>query len=411
MHVIENLQELRSIWIERVSRQLARGEHVRAIFMDQLNHFFDMLIQSLNTGDPAWLNNVLDVWAESRTQTEYEQSESSIMPILEKILIATHDAIQEKYNGADGLALIGAILPVYSSALSHIAIKETELHIQHIAKELDDALIKMENLDKSKSDFISVAAHELKTPLTLIQGYASMLRDQFQDDERDSSISIYMKGMENGLRRLQEIINDMIDVSLIDNDMVELNFQPIWIKQLLEIARNELTRYTPERAQSFKVIDFDGSEQMTYGDPERLYQAIRNLLSNAIKYTPDGGRITVGGRKLPGFVEIAISDTGIGIDEAFHEQIFEKFGRLGNIQLHSSGKTKFKGGGPGLGLPITKGLIEAHGGTIWVESEGYDEVKFPGTTFHVLLPILQEPPDKKIAKLFGSQNEPDHQYK
>ena len=410
MHVIENLQELRSIWIEQVSRQLARGENVRAILMDQLNYFFDMLIQSLNTGDPAWLNNVLDVWAESRTQTEYEQSESSIMPILEKILIATHDAIQEKYNGADGLALIGAILPVYSSALSHIAIKETELHIQHIAKELDDALIKMENLDKSKSDFISVAAHELKTPLTLIQGYASMLRDQFQDDERDSSISIYMKGMENGLRRLQEIINDMIDVSLIDNDMVELNFQPIWIKQLLEIARNELTRYTPERAQSFKVIDFDGSEQMTYGDPERLYQAIRNLLSNAIKYTPDGGRITVGGRKLPGFVEIAISDTGIGIDEAFHEQIFEKFGRLGNIQLHSSGKTKFKGGGPGLGLPITKGLIEAHGGTIWVESEGYDEVKLPGTTFHVLLPILQEPPDKKIAKLFGSQDEPDHLY-
>jgi signal transduction histidine kinase len=405
MHVIENLQELRSIWIERVSRQLARGVYVRAIFVDQLNHFFDMLIQSINTGDPAWLNNVLDDWAESRTQTEFDQSGSSITPILEKILVATHDAIQEKYDGADGLTIIGAILPVYSSALSHIAVKETELHIEHIAKELDDARIKMENLDRSKSDFISVAAHELKTPLTLIQGYASMLRDQFPDNESDSSTSIYMRGMENGLLRLQEIINDMIDVSLIDNDMVELNFQPIWIKQILEIARNELTRYTPERTQSFEVIYFDGCEQMTYGDPERLYQAVRNLLTNAIKYTPDGGRITVDGRKLPGFVEITISDTGIGIDEAFHEQIFEKFGRLGNIQLHSSGKTKFKGGGPGLGLPITKGLIEAHGGTIWVESEGYDEEKLPGTTFHILLPILEEPPDKRIAMLFGFQDD------
>ena len=88
-------------------------------------------------------------------------------------------------------------------------------------------------------------------------------------------------------------------------------------------------------------------------------------------------------------------------------KIFEKFGQLGNVQLHSSGKTKFKGGGPGLGLPITKGLIEAHGGAIWVESDGYDELNYPGATFHVLLPILNEPPDKKIAKLFKGLSQID----
>jgi len=143
---------------------------------------------------------------------------------------------------------------------------------------------------------------------------------------------------------------------------------------------------------------------MTYGDPERLFQALRNILTNAIKYTPDGGKITVDGRQLPGFIEITVADTGIGIDETYHEQIFHKFGRLGDVQLHSSGKTKFKGGGPGLGLPITKGLIEAHGGTIWVESPGYNEETCPGSTFHVILPILTEPPNDKIARLFKPQD-------
>jgi signal transduction histidine kinase len=79
---------------------------------------------------------------------------------------------------------------------------------------------------------------------------------------------------------------------------------------------------------------------------------------------------------------------------------------LGNVSLHSTGKTKFKGGGPGLGLPITKGVIEAHGGAIWVESEGYDEERCPGSVFHILLPIRKSPPDDKASKLFRPSNEP-----
>ena len=126
------------------------------------------------------------------------------------------------------------------------------------------------------------------------------------------------------------------------------------------------------------------------------------MLLNAVKYTPDGGTITIAGRQLPGFVEVTITDTGIGIDLEDQGRIFEKFGQLGAVQQHSSGKTKFKGGGPGLGLPITKGIIEAHGGTIWVESEGYDEVNTPGSTFHILLPLRTSPPDDKKSLLFGA---------
>jgi len=400
MNVVDIFHEIRQPWIDRVSHRLARGESVRDSFKEQLQKFYDLLNQSLITGDPAWLDRILDEWINVRVQSETEENFTSITLILNHILLTTYEISQDKLDSSDGLALMGAVLPIYTYAFNYAVKKETALHIDQISAELDNARITLENLDRSKSDFISVAAHELKTPLTLIEGYASMLKDQLPKTSQESSSEIFLKGMDNGIHRLKEIVNDMIDVSLIDNNILKLNFQPVWVKKLLEIAQHELIKYTTERSQIFLIHDFEGSEELFYGDPERLYQALRNILTNAIKYTPDGGRITVDGRKLPGFIEIIISDTGIGVDEVYHEQIFEKFGRLGNIQLHSSGKTKFKGGGPGLGLSITKGLIEAHGGAIWVESQGHDEINYPGTTFHVLLPSHKEPPDKAIARLF-----------
>jgi signal transduction histidine kinase len=123
-------------------------------------------------------------------------------------------------------------------------------------------------------------------------------------------------------------------------------------------------------------------------DLQRLSQAFRNLISNAIKYTPDGGTITIRAQQLDDArFEVIVSDTGMGIAPSDQDLIFDKFFRVGSADHHSSGEFKFKGGGPGLGLSITRGIIEAHGGHIWVESEGYDEVRCPGSTFHVVLPL------------------------
>jgi len=127
------------------------------------------------------------------------------------------------------------------------------------------------------------------------------------------------------------------------------------------------------------------------------------VVVNAIKFTPDEGTITIDGRVLPGFIETTISDTGIGISVEDQATIFEKFEQVGEISLHSSGKTKFKGGGPGLGLAIARGIIDAHGGAIWVESPGFDEEKCPGSTFHILLPLRSQASDPKLAKLFGTE--------
>jgi signal transduction histidine kinase len=401
MRVVELFSKVRDRWAERVAYRLARGESVRESFHDELNRYFDLMRHAIISGDPGWLNEVLDEWIAARTQSEAERHETSLAPILGHILLSLNHVSKELVGDEDALILIDAILPLHNHALQYSSQKEADIYVKHITSELEIARATLEGLDKTKSDFISVAAHELRTPLTLIEGYSAMLMDTYpKDDEVRDRAEIMIKGVDNGIRRLREIVNDMIDVSLIDNDMLRLNYQPVWLNQLLGIATQEAQPSADGRSIALVVENFSGEDEMTFGDPERLYQALRNILTNAIKYTPDKGEISVSGRKLPGFIEIIVADTGIGIDPDDQERIFEKFGRLGDAALHSSGKVKFKGGGPGLGLPITKGIIEAHGGAIWVESDGHDEEACPGSTFHVLLPITKETPDEKVNKIF-----------
>jgi len=402
MRVQESLAEIHKSWISRISKSLARGEELRSDFEQLLDEFYNRMLQALNSGDPNWMDALLDTWASARTQTELEARASSLPVILNQIHLITFELAREKLSESDALALMEALLPIYLHAFEYATRVEMDQNIAHISSKLEEANTNLERLDRSKSDFIAVSAHELKTPLTLIEGYTTMLRELMATKPDYAVTQIHLKGIDNGTRRLREIIDDLIDVSLIDINLLSLNFQPVWLNRLLDIIKDEFAEAVQERNLSLDFHPFPGSDEMIFGDNERLYQAFRNLISNAIKYTPDGGKVAVDGRKLPGFIELIISDTGIGIDPENHALIFEKFGRLGNVSLHSSGKTKFKGGGPGLGLPITKGIVEAHGGSIWVESPGYNEVDCPGSIFHLLLPMRKAPPDSKSAKLFSS---------
>ena len=398
----EILSEIRSSWIRRVANSLARGAGVRENFQEQLERFYDLMTQAIETGDPAWVNPVLYDWSNALTQSDLREGEKNISAVLNRMLMITFELARENLSEQDAMELMGAILPVFTFSLEKAARYEMETRVAFISNELSGVQIKLERIDRSKSNFISVAAHELKTPLTLIEGYTTMMRD-IAENNQSGQLDQLIEGVNNGILRLRSIVDDMIDVSLIDNNMLSLNFQPIWIHQILGLIRNELDASITNRNQVLDIRQFPGSDQMLFGDPERLYQAFRNILSNAIKFTPDEGKITVDGRTLPGFQEVTITDTGIGISAEDQETIFEKFGQLGNASLHSSGKTKFKGGGPGLGLPIAKGIVEAHRGAIWVESGGHDEKNCPGSTFHILLPILTESPDPKFAKLFGAE--------
>ena len=395
------LTKVRPAWIERVGQELARGMEVRAGFEEQLSRFFDLLEQSVTTGDPAWMDSILLDWAKSSTETDLEEGLYHVSFLLNRVIALTIQVARETLTKQQALDLLAAVIPIYTYGIGVVARYEMETRVEHISSEMAKVQTQMQRVDKSKSAFISVAAHELKTPLTLIEGYASMIEDLIREN-KGVSLESLLAGISTGIERLRTIVDDMIDVSMIDNNLLQLNYQPIQVSQMIDALAIEFKTIIRNRKLTMDIQDYEGGKQWIYTDSARIIQALRNVINNAIKYTPDGGTITINGRKLPGFIEVIISDTGIGISPENQAVIFEKFGQLGRVELHSSGKTKFKGGGPGLGLPIARGILEAHGGSIWVESKGYDEIRCPGSTFHILLPARTESPDPKMAKLFDT---------
>jgi signal transduction histidine kinase len=317
------------------------------------------------------------------------------------MIALTIQVARETLTKQQALDLLAAVIPIYTYGLEVVARYEMETRVAHISSEMEKVQKRMARVDKSKSAFISVAAHELKTPITLIEGYASMMDDLMQQG-KGTNLDGLLAGMNTGIDRLRSIVDDMIDVSMIDNNLLQLNFQPTQIAQTLSALSLEMEPTLRSRKLKIDIREFDGSKQWISIDATRITQALRNVIHNAIKYTPDGGTITIDGRRLSGFIEVTVTDTGIGISVEDQASIFEKFGQLGRVDLHSSGKTKFKGGGPGLGLPIARGILEAHGGSIWVQSEGHDEIRNPGSTFHVLIPARTESPDPTMTKLFDT---------
>lgn len=383
-----------------MAQEMARGMEVRADFEEQLGRFFELLEQSITTGDPAWMDSILLDWAKSSTETDLEEEPYQISFLINRMIGLTIQVARETLTKQQALDLLAAVIPIYTYGLEVVARYEMETRVAHISSEMEKVQKQMERVDKSKSAFISVAAHELKTPLTLIEGYASMMEDLNQQGKATNLDSLLV-GMNTGIDRLRAIVDDMIDVSMIDNNLLQLNFQPMQISQMVDALCLELEETIRGRKLTMDIKDFEGNKEWIYMDAPRIMQALRNVINNAIKYTPDGGTITIDGRSLPGFVEVTVSDTGIGISAEDQAVIFEKFGQLGRVDLHSSGKTKFKGGGPGLGLPIARGILEAHGGSIWVESPGHDEFQHPGSAFHILIPARTESPDPKMAHLFN----------
>lgn len=401
MYEREVLRTVKPFWLNRGIQTLAKGSSLKEDLHEQLDQFFNLLERVVETGDPSWLDPILSSWSSSLTQTDLESTPSNLAEFISELHLLTIKVCKETVDEGQALNLVEQISPWFDYCLKKATQYEIQYRISYVTEQLSQAQGALEKLDRSKSDFISIAAHELKTPLTLIEGYASMLTEKHTPKEKDSPDSLFLNGIHSGIQRMRTIIDDMIDVSLIDNNLLQLNIQPVWLNRIFAILRTELETVISSRNQTLVIDSFHGSDHMIFADPERLLQAFRNVLTNAVKYTPDGGKMLISGRLLPGFIETTITDNGIGIAPEDQPYIFEKFSRVGNTSLHSSSKTKFKGGGPGLGLHIAKGIIEAHGGAIWVESPGYDERKCPGAMFHVILPTRLEPADEKIAKLFG----------
>jgi len=267
----------------------------------------------------------------------------------------------------------------------------------------------MERLDDVKTDFITIASHELRTPLAQIRGYADLV-DTLNDDGMvdPDRVSGMVDNIRKATQRMEELITAMLDVSQLDIKAMDLRFTQTSVESILRMAIEPLADAARQRKLSLAARGLRGLPVIE-ADMQRLVQAFRNVIVNAIKFTPDGGRIDISAEVVAGtngnddgHVLVKIADTGVGIDGNDLELIFRKFYRVSDPNLHSTGMYKFMGAGPGLGLTIAKGVIEGHGGRIWVESPGHNMEKCPGSTFYVELPLKPADSARHIMSFGGA---------
>jgi signal transduction histidine kinase len=393
-------------WIASMqARRVYTEDHAApAISTVEFEQLYQSLCLALETGRYAALDDSISTL--TRAGREHGYPLNDLLLILHSLKNEIWQAIIAAFAADEALNYLRSIDALFQTALSYQARVYADLAQRELSSELAQTRRRLEQLDQTKSRFISIAAHELKTPLTLIQGYSDMLIREL-GGTANTQVQQALQGLSAGARRLLGTVNDMIAVSLIDAQSLQLNYQLVSLPHILQIVLNDLRANLDERVLTFNLKTPPPDLRSFYADPQRLYQVFEYVVSNAVKYTPDGGTITLSAHLLDApedadrFVEVRIADTGIGIAADDLPRIFEKFYSKTDLARHSSSRVKFKGGGSGLGLSVVKGLVEAHGGKIIVESPGHDEAALPGTTVRIFLPVRYEPPDDGVIKRLG----------
>ncbi|MEM5794202.1 MAG: ATP-binding protein [Candidatus Aenigmatarchaeota archaeon] len=260
-------------------------------------------------------------------------------------------------------------------------LNETNKKLLEAQKKLKKSYMELKKLDVEKDRFISIAAHELKTPMTAISGFAQLLKDEEIIKDKEKRLR-YLKIIEDEIKRLSALITDVLDLSRIDLGTIKVFVEEVNINEILNDVKNEMIELAKEKSLYLNVeVEKGISNVLT--DREKLKRILLNLVSNSIKYTEKGG-ITIKAEKEGDEIKFSVSDTGIGIPKEHFNKIFTRF-----FQVSSPYTRKAKGSG--LGLSICKELVELLGGRIWFDSE-----VGKGTTFYFTLPLKYK--EKKTNK-------------
>jgi len=229
-----------------------------------------------------------------------------------------------------------------------------------------------EAASRAKDEFVAMISHEIRSPLNAILGWSQMLRQGALDETATANA---LESIERNARAQAQLVSDLLDISRVITGKLRINSRPVDIMNSLESALESV--YPAAEAKQITIdVQREPYATVVTGDADRLQQVLWNLLSNAVKFTPRKGRVAVKIARLDSYLEIAVSDSGIGIPEDFLPFIFDRFS-----QADSSSARKH--GGLGLGLSIARHIVELHGGTIAAESAGEGK----GATFRVALPV------------------------
>ena len=246
--------------------------------------------------------------------------------------------------------------------------------------DLQERVVREQQAQRVKDDFLSVVSHELRTPLTSIQGYSQLLEARLRPDRASSKEMAHVQVILSQVTRMRRLVDDLLDVSRIDRRWgVTIEPADFDLGDLLRDAVSRIARAEPEREVSLAAP----AVLPVHMDRERIDQVLSNLLENAVKYSPDGGPIGVSAVEVEGdAIELRIFDAGVGIPPSQREHVFERFYQADDGQ----GRRRF--GGLGLGLAISRAIVDAHGGRIWAAA---NEEAGRGTMFGMRLPRIATP--------------------
>lgn len=273
---------------------------------------------------------------------------------------------------------------------------DTQIHVGRedelgfLAHEFNIMAIKLKELDQLKDEFVSSVSHELRSPLAAISGYVELMTrkplEQIPIEKRTKAFNIIL----DSTNRLTQFINDILDLAKLKAGRVDVRKTSFSIGKVLD---ETLTLFQPllEKKKMTGRMLADATLPSLPADDEKIRQVITNLVSNAYKFTPEGGTLTLDAKDMGGEIKVSVSDTGIGIPKEFIGHLFERFKQVPGTRQTMGGPK-----GTGLGLAIAKGIVEAHGGRIWAESE-----PGKGTTFFFTLPKAVSAAVDPNARIFN----------
>jgi signal transduction histidine kinase len=343
-----------------------------ALTYELVNSWLVIIVVRLQTGQPAF-----QIW---------RQNVSWAMPMNLASMVVGGGALAVGYQIAGMLGVGVFFLPLAMTIYAfRLYVSQVRGHMAHLEEiiaarthELQGANEELKRLDRTKTHFFSIINHEMRSPLTTILGYTELLQMGGEDipaDERQRMLN----NLRDSGQCLMDLVNNVLDMARIEDG--RLTIVPS-IVDLLPVVQNALEMVRPMADKKDISIEADISAALprAWGDAGRISQILINLLSNAVKYTPDRGGVSLAARpsKTKAMLEISVGDTGIGIPPEQLPHLFDRFSRLERPEIQHTP-------GTGLGLSIAKGLVEAHGGQIWVHSE-----EGRGTCFTFTLPTVEE---------------------
>lgn len=295
---------------------------------------------------------------------------------------------------------------------SNRELKQSRQKLEENLTRLEETNRELERLDRMKSNFLAMASHELRTPLTYVLSGAELLKSELADrlSAEDNRV---IDAIRQGGQRLDGIVQDLLEAARIESQSLYLAREPVDLAALIAEVGTTFRPVFEQRNLVYRMLDFPAPIALC-GDTHHLRKTFHRLLENAVKFTPEGGEIEIRAairaaaelkprepalrqfsaaffRNLNAeqLLQITVRDSGVGIDPEEQPRVFDRFYEIGPITAHFTSQTRFGGKGVGLGLSLVKGMVEAHGGMVWVESAGTSggTGDAGGSAFHVLLPL------------------------